>query len=168
VELRSPSASFLGGDPWLASPALQIARSLAGCSSKHSLGFMRRQPARAKLSPSFSMCSLLTARHAVVHLTSCSEASSEANHCEVNVIIGQHCDPLNLPKSPWLLIVSNGFFRGFLFRTSHFSITQTPSRSQVLNCPRDRCASSTPCFNKRASNNTVLYISKGVVPFQFA
>jgi hypothetical protein len=90
-----------------------------------------RVPAQAArkskaFNPSFSMCSLLTARHAVVHLTSCSEASSEANHCEANIIIGQQCDPLNLPKSPWLLIVSNGFFRGFLFRTSHFSITQTP------------------------------------------
>jgi len=44
------------------------------------------------------MCSLLIARCAVVHQTSCSEASSEPDHCEVNVITDQHCDPLNLPE----------------------------------------------------------------------
>ena len=121
---------------------------------------MRRQPARAKLSPSFShvlSTEYSLARHAVVHLSFCSEASSEADHCEVNVITGQHRDPPNLPKSPWLLIVSNGFFRGFLFRPSHFSITQTPFWSQVLNRPRDRSAFINVVLQQRASTQCYTY-----------
>jgi len=82
----------------LASPVLQIARSLDWCFSKRSLGLKRRGSLQEQAFTFVSMCSLLTARYAVVHQTSFSEASSELDHCEVNVTTDQHCDPPNLPK----------------------------------------------------------------------
>jgi hypothetical protein len=68
MELRESVRFLLGWRPMLASPVLQIARSLDWWFSKRSLGLKKRRAALQEQAFTFiSMCSLLAARYAVVH-----------------------------------------------------------------------------------------------------
>lgn len=93
MELMESVRFFFGWRSMLASPVLQIARPVFFQTQSR----LKAQGSLQEQAFTFvSMCSLLTARCAVVHQTSCSEASSEPDHCEVNAITDQHYDP---PKS---------------------------------------------------------------------
>src|ERR1700733_11691638 len=90
---------FFGWRSMLASPVLQIAKIASAVFFQTQSRVNAQAACKSKAFTFVFPCALygvLTARHAVVHLTSCSEASSEADHFEVNAIKGQQ---LRSPQS---------------------------------------------------------------------